>query len=284
MLIGHKQTIKDLKKLADSGRLSHGYLFYGPAMVGKRAVALSFANYLENGEFAPPKLLQDCFFAAPEGGTLGIDKVRELKNFLWQKPNVSKRRAAIVDQAETMTQEAQNAILRIAEEPPASTVLMLITSDPESILPTLLSRLHKMYFSPVGEEEIEKWLESDLKIKKSEAAKLAKSSLGKPGLAHALLHNERLGDYLKSAEKLLKLPEGKRRDFIKEIIAPEDFSFSEFLDAVALVLTGDAASESPRLRQGSGGQARLWHKLLALRQRTANFPLNPRLQLENLLS
>src|SRR3990172_3201482 len=127
-IIGHERAIKDLKKLADSSSLSHAYLFHGLSMVGKRLVAESLANYLENGVFVREEgaiLLDAKTFSPGESGSLGIDTVRELQDFLSKRPVKSPRRTAIVDGAEKMTAEAQNALLRIAEEPPSSSLVIL---------------------------------------------------------------------------------------------------------------------------------------------------------------
>ncbi len=108
MLIGHGKIIEDLKRLAAEKKLSHGYIFYGPAMVGKRLVAQNFANFLETDDFSEPKLLRDTLLIAPDAkGTVSIDSIRTIKNFLWQKPNTSAYRTVIIDDAELMTSEAQ---------------------------------------------------------------------------------------------------------------------------------------------------------------------------------
>ena len=202
-MIGHQKLVEDLKDLATRGELGHGYLFFGPAMVGKKLAALSFANFLEKGEFGEDGILSDLMLiGSHEGGSIGIDVVREVKNFLWQKPNASPRRTLIIDDADLLTTEAQNALLKITEEPPASSLIVLITSDTESILPTILSRLEKLYFGIVPEKEIAAWLASadgrwqmaDGKklpnLTKIKATELAKQVFGKPGLAMRLLTNE----------------------------------------------------------------------------------------------
>src|SRR5690349_15600623 len=113
-IIGHETALADLKKLADRGALSHSYLFFGPAMVGKKMVARALAEHLEKRENAATVALSDCILIEPgEGGSIGIDTVRDIKNFLWQKPNVSARRTLIIDDAELLTAEAQNALLKI---------------------------------------------------------------------------------------------------------------------------------------------------------------------------
>ena len=301
-MIGHEKIIRDLKDLRTRGVLSHGYIFHGPAMVGKKLAALSFANFLEKEEFGEDGILSDLMLieppaAGPGSGSIGIDAVREIRNFLWQKPNTSSRRTLIIDNAELLTIEAQNALLKVTEEPPASSLLILVTSDMESILPTITSRLPKIYFGPVSAAEIEAWLmeeregndgkTGDAKKKtaamKTEMAALAKKAMGKPGLAWRLLHDENFQKQVELAEKLLKTPAAARRDLIKKIIEPDEFSFRKFLDAMIVSLAWRESAGSGGAR-AAGQSAALWHKALQLYDRETNFSLNPRLQLESLLS
>ena len=132
-MIGHEKILDDFQSLIKRDVLGHGYVFVGSAMVGKKAAARWLAEHLEGstGTLGDYKLIEP-----GESNSIGIDAVREIRNFLWQKPNVSSRRTLIIDDADLMTTEAQNALLKITEEPPASSLLILITSDVESIMPT----------------------------------------------------------------------------------------------------------------------------------------------------
>lgn len=293
-MIGHEAIIADLKDLAERGTLGHGYLFVGPAMVGKRTVAAAFAHYLEKGSFEPPvggpghegheEVLQDLkvidvslmklLDPGASGDSIGIDAAREVKNFLWQKPNASARRTLIIDGAELLTTEAQNALLKITEEPPASSLLILATADIESILPTIVSRLPKVYFGSVPQAEIERWLVGDEGVAKAKAAALAKRSLGKPGIAWRLLRDAAFQRNLELAEGFLKTPAATRRDFIKTLIEPDDFSLRTFLDAVIMTLAWETPSKA---------KSAFWHKTLKLYEGVNGFGLNPRLQLEALM-
>ncbi|MGD1003649.1 MAG: hypothetical protein ABR884_03700 [Minisyncoccia bacterium] len=290
-IIGHEAIISDLKDLSVRGVLGHGYIFVGPAMVGKRTVAAALGHYLEKGVFEPAgietnhqEVLQDikiidiAFMKMlnpdASGDSIGIDAAREVKTFLWQKPNTSVRRTLIIDNAELLTTEAQNALLKITEEPPSSSLLILITSDIESILPTIASRLPKIYFGAVPTEEIEKWLASEEHLPKAKAMALARRSLGKPGIAWRMLHDEVFQKNLELAEVFLKTTPTARRDFIKKLIDPDDFSLRIFLDAVIMTL----AWETP-----SRAKSQFWHKTLKLYEGVNNFSLNPRLQLEALM-
>lgn len=290
-VLGHGKIIEDLTKLAKREALSQGYIFYGPAMTGKRTVAQALAHFLEKGEFAVPapnEILQDAkvidlAFAKQLNENLkdsiSIDAVREIKNFLWQRPNISPKRTLIIDEAELLTNEAQNALLKITEEPPASSLLIVVTSDLDGLMPTILSRLQKIHFGAVPEEEIAKWLreygkaagEADGKI---DAGAIAKKALGKPGLAWKLAHDEAFQEALETAEKFLRTAPAGRRDFIKKLIEPDEFNLRHFLEAVIIILAWEKPSKA---------KAALWHKTLSLYQNVTNFGLNPRLQLESLL-
>lgn len=291
-IIGHEAIIDDLKDLNDRNTLGHGYVFAGPSMVGKRTIATALAHYLEKGTFEPPRggafeheeVLQDLKIidlvfmkmldADTSGDSIGIDAVREVKNFLWQKPNASARRTLIIDNAELLTTEAQNALLKITEEPPSSSLLIFITSDVESILPTIVSRLPKIYFGAVPQNAIEQWIVNEENLPKATVQSLAKRSLGKPGIAWRLRHDPAFQKNLDLAEAFLKTTPAGRRDFIKKMIEPDDFSLRTFLDAVIMTLAWETPSKA---------KSQFWHKTLKLYEGVNNFSLNPRLQLEALM-
>jgi len=281
-LIGHTTIARDFQNLAKNGDIGHGYIFYGPSMTGKCACARSLAYFLETGEFSIPPaefVFQDSIVidrsSSPDlKDSISIDAVRTIKNFLWQKPNVSSRRTLIIDEAELLTTEAQNALLKITEEPPASSLLIIIASDIESMMPTILSRLPKVYFGSVAQAEIEEWLIAGHKLTKAKAAPFAKKAMGKPGLAFRLLSDDDFRKKLEVAEQYLTSPIAARKDLIKKIIDPDDFNLRNFLETVIINLAWEKPSKA---------KAALWHRTLALYGNVNNFGLNPRLQLEALL-
>lgn len=279
MILGHERIIEDLKNLAQKRNLAHGYVFFGPERVGKRLVALSLANYLETELFTPPgesKVLSDAILIQPDNqGTISVDVIREIKYFLWQKPNRSPYRTVIIDKSDLLTPEAQNALLKITEEPPSSGLLILIIKEPEMLQSTLLSRLQKLFFSIMREEFIAQWLIEEGFAKPEEAATLAAKSFGQPGRTLELLRGGKFQELLVSARTALRVPATQRKDFIKKLIDPDDFSLKEFLDAmIECVAEGEVKTKE---------KIALWHKLLDLRREVQYFNLNPRLQLENLL-
>jgi hypothetical protein len=147
----YRQLADDFKRLAKNNTLSHSYLFFGGDDKNHQEKFLfsqSLANFLENGTFDEPlRLLQETLIISPdEKGTIGIDSIRDLKYFLWQKPTNSSRRVAIIKEAENLTPEAQNAALKIVEEPPESTLIIFISNIEDNLFPALTSRLQKVYF------------------------------------------------------------------------------------------------------------------------------------------
>ncbi len=138
----------------EKGRLPHAFLLFGGANEEKISFVRSFANFLERGEFAEPSGTLSDFFevlADEEGGDIGIDSARKIKNFLFQSPNCSAKRVAVVNSAHRMTVHAQNAVLKIVEEPPIRGLIFFIADTENTILETLLSRLERIYFGVKAE-------------------------------------------------------------------------------------------------------------------------------------
>ena len=134
-MINHNKLINKFKQLAEEDKLSHAYLFYG----GNREEKIIFAQSLANSE-------ETLIIEPDEKGTIGIDTIRALKYFLWQKPTNLKLRTVIIKEAENLTNQAQNAALKIVEEPPESALIIFIAKNIENLLPTLTSRLQKIHF------------------------------------------------------------------------------------------------------------------------------------------
>lgn len=279
MLIGHEQLTADFKRLADHKRLAHGYIFFGLPRIGKATFAHALANYLETGVFdwiadAPPPLGDVLRIAAAgEKRSIGIDDAHAVRSFLIQAPNRSPLRTAIIENAEFLTTDAENALLKITEEPGLRSLIILVIDDPERLLPTLRSRLQKIYFPPVPTKAIASWLETSTGLSSSVAEKIARGSGGAPGLAQALLQNEKLRNVQRAAHEFLKRSGKMRSDFVKEMVADESgmFNFGAFLEALGRELFPDAAAARARIA--------LWHRFMDLRRSENSYNLNPRLQL-----
>ena len=147
-----KEAEQNFKSLSESGHLSHSYIFFGENQKEIFNFTGSLANFLESGKFAGSnKLLQDLSILGPnEKGNIGIDEIRDLQKFLYYRPVVSKRKTAIINGFENLTDQAQSAILKIVEEPPKQSLIILIGQNPENLLPTVSSRFQKIYFPSNG--------------------------------------------------------------------------------------------------------------------------------------
>jgi|GEM_PF-2317133 len=126
--------------LLTSANLSHAYLIwgYGPHE-GKITAIQDFLVTLE-----PPPFV-DSLIIFPIEGTTGIEAVREAQRFIWQKPARSARKTIIVADAATLTREAQDAFLKIVEEPPEHGLILFVAQDPAFLSPALQSRFQKIY-------------------------------------------------------------------------------------------------------------------------------------------
>ena len=146
-----EQLKKDFKKLIEGDTLAHGYLLFGhESGVGKKEFSESLANFLESGEWEVAGRQLSDFRLLDAGKDGGIEMIREASRFLWQRPVISKRRCLVIDNADRLTLPAQHAILKIAEEPPASALILLLLKDPAGILPAVISRFQRIFVAKDG--------------------------------------------------------------------------------------------------------------------------------------
>lgn len=255
-----EKMIDYLITLAEREVLGQAYIFFGPAPFEKMNTAKSLAAYIESGNVLqvhpknePPRNLTDAqVFSPDDKGTIGIDTARSVSAFLRQKPFVGSRRTAIIDRAELLTPEAQNALLKVAEEPPASALIILILPDPELLRSTLQSRFQKIYFPSPADRDVKPWFEARYGENAKDAAALA--------------------------ARFFKTPPAGRKDFVKELTEPEDFNFTAFLDSLIAHLAGPGAADV----KSPAWNSRLWHAVLELRRMQDATNLSPRIQLMNL--
>ena len=261
MFIGHQHLVKDFKELIRRDKLAHGYIFFGEPQVGKFYFAKHLANFLENQKFEiASRVLQDVLIL--EDAT-GIESMRGLKNFLWQKPIISPKRTVIIDRADYLTPEAQNAILKITEEPPTSALLILIVNQLENLTPTLLSRFQKIYFSRLKDDEMKTLVKQD---------KIITLAFGRPGRAMNLLSDELLKEASKYALDFLKASDTKRSELIKELVEAQKEKpkiLDDFFEMLILQLRKDPIKNLSALKSAI-------YRLFLIK----NYNTNKRLQLE----
>lgn len=170
---GNTPLVEQLRRSAASGRSSHAYLFLGGAGAGKRLIANTFAKALQcEGEKRPCDSCKSChafnhgnhpdviyFQPLKNGKTYTIEDVREqLLETVDLKPFQYEKKIYIIEKADTLNIQSQNALLKTLEEPPAHAVFLLLAERAEAFLPTILSRVVVMKIRPLSAEMIADYL------------------------------------------------------------------------------------------------------------------------------
>ena len=173
---GQDRAVSFLKGSISGGRIAHAYIFYGARGVGKKLSALEFAkavNCASPGE-RPCRLCPSCAkigssshpdvsVITPAAGSqsLGIDGIRSLISDISLKPYEARKKIYIIDEADSLTEEASNALLKTLEEPPTDSVIILIAEKLQHILPTIISRSQTVRFFALAAETVERILVKD---------------------------------------------------------------------------------------------------------------------------
>lgn len=172
-ILGNDKVKDTLNKSLKENRISHCYLFVGIDGIGKKLFAKEFARKLlcesqEEDEscLSCIKLSSDNHpdfkeIKPDEKGSIKIDVIREIQEEISQKPIISKRKVYIIIDSETMTEEAQNCLLKTLEEPPEYIVIILLSSNESKLLTTVKSRCLKLPFNEISKEDINKYLKEN---------------------------------------------------------------------------------------------------------------------------
>lgn len=197
-IIGHEKVKIILNKLIDEDKVGHAYLFLGKEGIGKKMMAVQFAKRvmsIDEGEFNE----SDFKIISPENDTIKVEQIRKLIDEIYLKPVLSKKKVIIIDNAEKMNDNAQNALLKVLEEPPIYAVIILISSNKEKIIKTILSRVTEIPFEALSNEELKQIIKEDIDFD------YARGSVSR---AMDILE----GDYFKSAKEIMPIIESK--DFL----------------------------------------------------------------------
>lgn len=221
-IIGHQQIIEQLQRTVASDRIAGAYLFVGPTGVGKETVAHYFAQLIFCQQDAqPPTVCRTCLacrkvdsgnhpdlqFIRPEGSLLRIGQIRELQKQIIYEPLEASRKVYILTDVERMNAEAENCLLKTLEEPPASSVLILLTSNIQVLLPTTRSRCQILQFHPMPTQELTTVLMDRFSVAPEQATTLSIASGGAIGKAITQLEKggvltEEVPDILKETDLL----------------------------------------------------------------------------------
>jgi len=211
-LVGYDRLLRIFKNLADKRELSSGYIFFGEKGIGKFTFASRLADYLEFGSFEFSKTPRsECLIVnSGDEGNIGIDEARSIKYFLSREPVSSGYRTVIVDGADGLTDQAQNAMLKISEESPPHGLIILVLANPDSLIQTLQSRFQKIYFPRLRSSVIEEYIRLAYGADEKIAKDIVSYSFGKMGRAIELASGEmRLKSARKDALEILKSRDSK---------------------------------------------------------------------------
>ena len=204
-IIGHQRPIKWLQTAVTTNHLGHAYLFHGEPAIGKRQIAIALMQLLhcERPQLnsAPDAcglcrachqieqgIHPDCVSIQPEdrqkqNPKIKIDQIRGIEHLVIYRPLIGSHKICLIDDADAMTTEAANALLKTLEDPPDHCLFLLISSRPEQLLPTIRSRCIALRFAPLPVSDIEEFLRQHSSIESSNAKLIATFSEGRLGEA-----------------------------------------------------------------------------------------------------
>ena len=192
-IIGNKKNKEILKKAIEINKTSHSYIFCGTEGIGKKLIAKELAKKIlclkekENGcdcksciEFDSDNN-PDFQLIESVDGKIKIEQIRQMQRKVAEKPIISNNKVYIIDNADTMTTEAQNCLLKTLEEPPEYITIILICTNEGNLLSTIKSRCTRMQFEPIKEDELKKYIKSKLPDEQisDNIIELAQGSIGK---------------------------------------------------------------------------------------------------------
>lgn len=212
-LFGHEKAETTLRQAFFNGHIAHAWLITGVKGIGKATLAYRFAREVLGGDIASSQIARNAhpnlkIVECAEGETeITIDAIREVEHFLRLTASDGSWRIIIIDSADEMNRNAANALLKILEEPPTQTILLLVSHAPGSLLPTVRSRCRILPLMPLNEEQGIQVIENiALDLKGAEMTFALALSGGSPGLALQLCEGQALELYRKIMAALTDSP------------------------------------------------------------------------------
>jgi len=219
-ILGQERAKSFLAQVMAREKIPHAYLFTGIPGIGKTttAVALTMAlnckepvngdacghcvscRQMKSGNFP------DFLSIRPQGQNIKIDQIRDLNRKLRFAPVSGGYRVIVLDQAETMTAEAANSLLKTLEEPPPGNILVLKATEPLDLLPTIVSRCQRVPFQPLPVDDMVYWLVEQKGVDAEMAAVLARVSGGSLGRALKMCKGDFFDKRQEWLQRLIRLP------------------------------------------------------------------------------
>lgn len=251
-IIGHTQVIEHLKSAIKLDKISHAYIINGEAGSGKKMLASAFAMTLqcETGNDEPCGKCKSCiqtmngnqpdiiWLTHEKPGSIGVDDIRvQLNNDIGVKPYSSNHKIYIIDEADKLTIQAQNALLKTLEEPPVYAVIILLTTNHEALLPTILSRCVTLTLKFVEDNLIKKYLMEVKQVPDYKANISVAFAQGNVGKAIKLASTEEFDQLREDTFSVLRNMNDMEMyeviEYIKKI-AENKIAIGDYLDLITL--------------------------------------------------
>ena len=246
-IIGNKKNKEILKKAIEINKTSHSYIFCGTEGIGKKLIAKELAKkILCLKEKANDCDCKSCIefdsdnnpdFQLIESvdGKIKIEQIRQMQKKVAEKPIISNNKVYIIDNADTMTTEAQNCLLKTLEEPPEYITIILICTNEGNLLSTIKSRCTRMQFEPIKDEELKEYIKTKLPDEQisPQIIELAQGSIGK-----AIKLNERKDIYENIENILLSMQNRDLIDIVQmsEVIYKSKEEIKSILEYINVLL------------------------------------------------
>ena len=238
-IIGNEKQKEYLNQIIENGNVLHGYLFNGMSGIGKKLIAKEFARKIlchEKGKDLCKCKSCLCFegenhpdFSIINNDelTIKVDEIRTLTKKVYEKPIISTKKVYIINNADQMTQEAQNSLLKTLEEPPEYITIILVTSNENAILNTIKSRLLKVNFDSIDDDTLKNYAINELGYLNI-SSNMLKAFGGSIGIATRVKNNselytkiEQFVDNISEYNQIQILKQGKilyEKDLINEVL------------------------------------------------------------------
>ena len=218
-VIGQAPIKEHINKSLHTGKISHAYIFYGEKGSGKKTLADLFARALqcEAGGDKPCNQCTSCkqalnrnqpdiiYVQHEKPGIISVDEIRkQVNNDIAIKPYSSERKIYIIDEAEKMNVQAQNALLKTLEEPPAYATIMLLTTNLEAMLQTIRSRCVTLTMKPVPDVELQRYLMREVQVPDYKASICTAFARGNVGRAKELAVSPEFDELKEETLQLIK--------------------------------------------------------------------------------
>jgi DNA polymerase-3 subunit delta' len=250
-IIGQSEVVSRLRTQIKNKKVGHGYIFSGAKGIGKKTVAKIFASIAicqEGSEDGSCGKCQACrlfrggsnpdfYLIKTEKNSIGVEEIRNMQKHVYIKPLYSPKKVYLIDEADKMTVQAQNSLLKTLEEPPLYTIIIMTTSNYQSLLETIRSRSIVCNFKKNTFEEVKKYLIDNGELDIKEASFIASYADGVIGKAKEFSESYEFKELReKTIEILLKINESNLKDifFAYDFFEENKEKIEEILDIMLI--------------------------------------------------